>query len=104
MEKVQVVLVTGGSSGIGARTVKMLAEAGMKVYAASRRGTVCDQHKNIVPITMDVTITESVEHAIAEIVKQEGHLDAIVCNAGNGIAGAVESTTVDEGKYQFETC
>ena len=40
MEKVKVVLVTGGSSGIGAATARLLALSGMKVYAGSRRGTL----------------------------------------------------------------
>ena len=38
--EVKVVLLTGGSSGIGAATARLLADAGMKVYAASRRGTI----------------------------------------------------------------
>ena len=37
--KVQVVLLTGGSSGIGAATARLLAENGMTVYSGSRRGT-----------------------------------------------------------------
>ena len=37
MEEIKVVLVTGGSSGIGAATARLLAQAGMKVYAGSRR-------------------------------------------------------------------
>ena len=35
--EVKVVLLTGGSSGIGAATAHLLADAGMKIYAASRR-------------------------------------------------------------------
>ena len=103
----QIVLLTGGSSGIGAETARMLAEAGFKVYAASRRGTVSEQCAalaNVVPAVMDVNDQQSVENAVADIVAKEGRLDAVVCNAGNGIAGAVEQTSVDEAKYQFETC
>ena len=37
---VSVVLVSGGSSGIGAATARLLAESGITVYAGSRRGTV----------------------------------------------------------------
>ncbi|MBP5210896.1 MAG: SDR family NAD(P)-dependent oxidoreductase [Bacteroidales bacterium] len=102
---VDVVLVTGGSSGIGAATVKMLAQEGKTVYAASRRGTVPEGVSGkVFPIVMDVTDVYSVNGAVAKILEAEGRIDAVVCNAGNGIAGPVEQTSVEEGKYQFETC
>ena len=78
---------------------------GKTVYAASRRGTVTyDVIGKAKPIVVDVTDTESVNNAISHIINEEGHIDAVVCNAGNGIAGPVELTSIDEGKYQFETC
>ena len=104
---VSVVLLTGGSSGIGAVTARMLSDAGYKVYAGSRRGTLpedCAGRGNLVPVVLDVNSQSSVSEVVASILSKEGHIDAVVCNAGNGIAGAVEQTTVDEAKYQFETC
>lgn len=104
---VHTVLLTGGSSGIGAETARMLAAAGMKVYAASRRGTVpadCASTGEVIPIVMDVNCDVSVNAAVAQIIAAEGKIDAVVCNAGNGIAGAVEDTDVEEARYQFETC
>ena len=101
----KVVLLTGGSSGIGAEAAKLLAEAGYKVYAGSRRGTVtADCEGKVTPITLDVNDQESVDDTVRQIIEKEGKIDALVCNAGNGIAGSVENTTVDEAKYQFETC
>ena len=104
-QKVQTVLLTGGSSGIGAETARMLADAGYKVYAGSRRGTVTAECEGrVTPVVLDVNSQESVRDAVSGIIAKEGHIDAVVCNAGNGIAGAVEQTSVDEAKYQFETC
>lgn len=105
-KRVSVVLLTGGSSGIGAETAIMLANAGYKVYAGSRRGTLPENapKENLFPVVLDVNSQESVANVVADILKNEGHIDAVVCNAGNGIAGPVEQTTVDEAKYQFETC
>ena len=104
-QKVQTVLLTGGSSGIGAEAARMLADAGYKVYAGSRRGTVTAECEGkVTPIVLDVNSQESVSAAVSDIIAKEGHIDAVVCNAGNGIAGAVEQTDVDEAKYQFETC
>ncbi|MBQ9584324.1 MAG: SDR family oxidoreductase [Bacteroidales bacterium] len=102
-----VVLLTGGSSGIGAETARMLAAAGYKVYAGSRRGILapeCPTSDNLIPVVLDVNSQQSVSKVVADILAKEGHIDAVVCNAGNGIAGAVEQTSVDEAKYQFETC
>ncbi len=101
----KVVLLTGGSSGIGAEAARLLAEAGYKVYAGSRRGTLTAECEGkVTPVVLDVNDQESVDAVVEEIVEKEGRIDALVCNAGNGIAGSVENTTVDEAKYQFETC
>ena len=103
--EVNVVLVTGGSSGIGASIVRMLSKAGMHVWAGSRRGTLEDGTlENVTPLVMDVNDEGSVKAAVDKVLAVEGRIDAVVCNAGNGIAGAIEETTVEEGKYQFETC
>lgn len=101
--KVSVVLLTGGSSGIGAAAASMLAARGIKVYAASRSGKAPEQ-EGIVPVSMDVNDQEAIDKTVKSIYEAEGKLDAVVCNAGNGIAGAVEDTSVEEIRYQFETC
>lgn len=103
MEKVKVALVTGGSSGIGAATARMLAGAGIKVYAASRRGTFPEENPMVVPVSLDINDAEATEAVVKDIVAREGRLDAVVCNAGNGIYGPVEGTLEEEARYQFET-
>ena len=103
-KKVSVVLVSGGSSGIGAATARLLAESGFTVYAGSRRGTVEKPAPRIIPIRLDVNDEASLEAAVAQIVSEQGHLDAVVCNAGNGIFGPIEGSTDAEARYQFETC
>lgn len=99
-----IVLITGGSSGIGAATAVLLANSGMKVYAGSRRGTSPVTHKGIVPITLDVNDEEAMKAAVDKIVAEEGRLDAVICNAGNGIYGPVEYTSEKDARAQFETC
>lgn len=100
----EIVLITGGSSGIGAATAKVLARAGMKVYAGSRRGTVTETHPGIVPIKLDVNDAETLRAAVDQILEADGRLDAVICNAGNGIYGPVEYTTEEDARAQFETC
>ena len=100
----EIILVTGGSSGIGAATAKMLALHGMKVYAGSRRGIAADEHTNIIPVVLDVNDAQGTKALIEKIVEKEGKLDAVVCNAGNGIYGPVEYTSEEDARAQFETC
>ena len=104
IKKVSVALISGGSSGIGAATARLLAEAGITVYAGSRRGTVEKPAPRIIPIQLDVNDEASLKSAVERIVSEQGHLDAVVCNAGNGIYGPIEGSTDAEARYQFETC
>ena len=101
--EVKVVLLTGGSSGIGAATAHLLADAGMKVYAGSRRGTIDRPQDGIVPVKLDVNDAAAAQAVVADILEKEGRLDAVICNAGNGIYGPVEGTTEEEARSQFET-
>ena len=105
-EEVKVVLLTGGSSGIGAATASLLSEAGMTVFAASRSGKAPSGFPGggeIVPIVMDVNDEVAIKKAIDGILARCGSLDAVVCNAGNGIAGPIEETSVSEVEEQFRT-
>lgn len=96
----RVVLVTGASTGFGRCIAEHLAGQGYKVYGASRR----PQAGGPFPmIAMDVDNDASVSDGVAEVVAREGRLDAVVGNAGMGIAGALEDTTVEEGLAQFQT-
>ena len=101
--EVKVVLLTGGSSGIGAATAHLLADAGMKVSAGSRRGTLDRPQDGIVPVKLDVNDAAAAQAVVADILEKEGRLDAVICNAGNGIYGPVEGTTEEEARSQFET-
>ncbi len=101
--EVKVVLLSGGSSGIGAATAHLLASAGIKVYAGSRRGTIDIPQEGIVPVKLDVNDAAMTEAVVADIVAREGHLDAVICNAGNGVYGPVEGTLEEEARNQFET-
>src|SRR5271155_12826 len=95
----RVVLVTGASSGIGACCAAFLAKNGYRVYGGSR-GAV--NAKGVEALTLDVANDASVAQAIETILEREGRLDVLVNNAGFGIAGAIENTSVDEAREQFD--
>lgn len=103
---VRTVLVTGGSSGIGAATARLLCDAGMTVYAASRSGKAPEgysQNGNMIPVVMDVNDARAIVEVVERIVREQGSLDAVVCNAGNGIAGPIEETSIEEIEAQYST-
>jgi len=99
----RVVLITGASSGIGEACAKRLAAEGDRVYGTSRHPKEEASVPGLRMIVMDVNSDESVAAAIDEIVRVEGRIDVVVNNAGFGIAGAVEDTSIEEAKALFET-
>jgi len=96
----RVALITGASSGLGRSCAEFLAGHGFRVYGASRRA---QSNPLFESLCMDVREDESVQNAIAGIVKREGRIDVVVNNAGIAIAGAVEDTSIEEARKQFDT-
>lgn len=96
----QIVIVTGGSSGIGLATAKTFRAAGCTVYELSRRDI---QHADgIVHISADVTEETAVQNAIRQVATREGRVDILCCNAGFGISGAAEFTCNQDAKRLLE--
>jgi len=95
-----VVLITGASAGIGRATADRLHRSGWQVIGASRRGTASGGWSGMV---MDVDSEDSVSSGVAAVLEQHGRLDAVVANAGWGLAGAVEQTAISDAKDQLET-
>ena len=95
----KIAVVTGASSGIGRCTAKALRDMGCKVYDLSRRNIPLE---NVTHIKTDITDENQVMSAVKEIIANEGRIDILVNCAGFGISGAVEFTTTDEAKRQFE--
>jgi len=102
--KKKVVLVTGASSGIGKSTALQLISEGHKVYGAARRVEKMKELEEAggKALEMDVTSEEQMKNAVAQIIEENGHIDVLVNNAGYAIYGAVEDTTIDDARRQFE--
>jgi len=100
MEKV--VLITGGSSGIGKSIGEFLHSKGFVVYGTSRNP---DRIINsIFPlITLDVRNKQSIQTAIAEVISKSGRIDVVINNAGVGITGPIEEIPTVEIQNNFET-
>jgi NAD(P)-dependent dehydrogenase (short-subunit alcohol dehydrogenase family) len=101
--KTKIALVTGASSGIGQATAERLAKAGYKVYGTSRRGAQAGK-QSFEMLSLDVTSDDSVEAAVAEVMRRDGRIDLLVNNAGFGVAPAgAEESSIDQARSIFET-
>ena len=98
----KVVLVTGGSSGIGKSICEYLNKKGYKVYGTSRNPNNYPEG-NFPLVALEVAKTQTIHECIAEVIAAEGRLDVLINNAGAGINGPIEEIPLDEIKQNFET-
>src|SRR4029453_752020 len=82
-----VAVVTGGASGIGAATARLLQGRGGRVAVLDR--STDGTPDGALALPCDVTDTPAVDAAIAEVVERLGGLDVLVNNAGIGAVGDV---------------
>lgn len=96
----KVVVITGGSSGIGKATAQLFSNKGYKVYELSRHEN--NASNDIRHINCDVTQPQQCVAAVEEVVKQCGRIDVLICNAGMGISGPAEFSSLAEVKRQMD--
>ncbi|MCB9598687.1 MAG: SDR family oxidoreductase [Sandaracinaceae bacterium] len=95
------VLITGCSSGYGLETARHFHDQGWRVIATMRtpREDLLPASDRLVVLPLDVTKPESVAAAL----EASGPIDALVNNAGVGLAGAFEATPMERVRVIFET-
>jgi NADP-dependent 3-hydroxy acid dehydrogenase YdfG len=100
----KVAFVTGGASGIGAALTARLVDEGAEVWIADRQiGLAQELAQRLTggrakahAIELDVRDYSSFERAVTEAVQQSGRIDYLFNNAGIGVAGEVDSYTLDD--------
>jgi short-subunit dehydrogenase len=100
----RVVVITGASSGIGRATALRLAREGAAVVMCARRpdrleaaaAEVRAAGGEALPVVADVTQADDVRRLVDSAVERFEHIDVMVCNAGFGIAGAIDDITPDQ--------
>jgi NAD(P)-dependent dehydrogenase (short-subunit alcohol dehydrogenase family) len=79
-------LVTGAAQGIGEAIANLLAANGARVAYADINGEMAKQTAGkvdgAIPVTMDITKKESIDHGVEEVVNQFGGVDILINNAG----------------------
>src|SRR3954471_2402491 len=101
--KNKAVLITGVSSGIGRESAQLLAARGARVFGTVRDPKSAQPIPGVEIVRMDVTDDSSVNEAVQNIVQKAGPIQHLVNSAGYSFMGALEETSVDEARQQFET-
>lgn len=98
--KKPVALVTGASSGIGRSTAHALAKAGYQVFGTSRK--VVSDTAAVTMLVADVTQEASVQAMLAEVMQRAGRIDLVINNAGIGLMGAAEESSIAQAQALFD--
>src|SRR5262249_26999623 len=111
MDNGNVLLVTGASSGFGRLIAETAARKGYRVFATMRNSTgknapIAGELRDLAKreslwlraIELDVTNDISVEHAVAEVVRETGRINVLVNNAGYGLMGVTEAVTLEQAQ------
>ncbi|MCL2623855.1 MAG: SDR family oxidoreductase [Planctomycetaceae bacterium] len=106
----KIVVVTGGSSGLGRVIAEAFGKAGAKTaIVALERGDVhraADEMTEIgietFPLCADITKQDEVDRTFTEIVRHYGRIDVLVNNAGRSMRGQVLETTPEQFQSLFD--
>jgi short-subunit dehydrogenase len=100
----RVIAITGASAGIGRATALRLARGGDAVAICARRRDQLDAVASEIvaaggqalAVVADVTRPEDMDNFVAQTAAHFGRLDVMMCNAGFGIAGAIDEIAPDQ--------
>jgi NAD(P)-dependent dehydrogenase (short-subunit alcohol dehydrogenase family) len=107
----KIALITGASSGLGARFAKILAQAGAQVVLASRRTERLKELRAEIEadggaahvVALDVTDYGSIKSAIAHAETEAGPIDILVNNSGVSISKSLVEVTPEEYAFVIDT-
>jgi len=97
-----VVLITGGSSGIGLATVRRLAAAGGRVFYASRTPAPAAVPGDVTHVPLDLADPSACAAAVQTVLDAAGRLDVLVNNAGSAVLAPLEEADDAEAHRTFE--
>ncbi|MFT4032897.1 MAG: SDR family NAD(P)-dependent oxidoreductase [Siphonobacter sp.] len=107
----KVILITGGSRGLGLVIARQLACRGAKLALCARDEgelarageIIAELGAEVVPFVCDLTKPEKVEHLMEEVLNYYGRIDALINNAGVIQVGPVENMSLQEYDEAMET-
>lgn len=96
------VLITGASSGLGARTAQLLVDRGYRVAGAARRVELVEKLPGVFPVRLDLTDDASIDEAVQSVEAHYGPVGILINDAGYGEFGSVEETPIAQARRQFD--
>ncbi|MGZ3749604.1 MAG: oxidoreductase, partial [Pseudobdellovibrionaceae bacterium] len=99
----KVAIVTGATSGIGEATANLLTTLGYRVFGTSRRADSGQKKLQFELLSLDVTYDQSVNTLVKEVINRAGRIDLLVNNAGFGVVGGAEESSIEQSRKIFET-
>jgi 3-oxoacyl-[acyl-carrier protein] reductase len=110
--KGKVVVITGGSKGIGYGIAESLVHEGARVAITSRGQESADEAANrlnrlgkgeVVGFKADVRDIKAQQNVVDAVLKKWGSLDVLVANAGVGYFGNIETLTAEQWNETIDT-
>lgn len=95
-----VILITGITSGFGRAMALQLSRDGHKVYGTYRRDS--DPIPGVTYLKADVRDEDSLKDAVNRVIEAEGRIDTVISNAGMGIGGPLEFTSIEDAQRQMD--
>lgn len=95
-----VILITGITSGFGKAMAAKLSSEGHKVYGTHRKEV--EHIPGVTYITAEVTDDAQVEAAVRQVIDTEGRIDVFINNAGMGIGGPLEFSSLEDASRQMD--
>jgi NAD(P)-dependent dehydrogenase (short-subunit alcohol dehydrogenase family) len=102
-ESARIILITGASSGIGRACAQRLLAQGHRVFGTFRSPPSSGHLEGLEAVRMDVTDDASVHEGVSAVLNAAARIDVVVNNAGYGLAGSVEDSSLEEVRRQFDT-
>lgn len=97
------IFLTGASAGIGLATAKLLTERGDEVWGTSRDPARLPQLPSFHPVRLDLSDNVSLGESFRGALREAGHFDVVINNAGSGHFGPGEHLSADAVQAQFQT-
>lgn len=99
----KIILITGGSSGIGRAIATYLNTKDKYIIYGTSRNVKNYDGLPYNLIELDVTSLESINSCIEKVISDHGRIDILINNAGVGITGPMEETPNEEIENHFKT-